>query len=364
MATPTNYTHPQPAIPWPYPDDRPQSDPPRWYRRPEKLAIVAVSVVAIGALVVVLALAFNVSRSTTGRAVSAFPSELTASPPTSSLPSWAPNEPSQDRSRLDRSTYASIGARDFALMAKDPDAWNGRRLIVYGVVTQFDTNTGPAAFRADTAATPNKNRYEYQQNTYIEARDPQIVADIVEDDWVTMYVEVAGSYAYPTQIGGATTAPMMFVNIIEPISRSAEPPIPAPVPSPTYVDPEAASYAQLRAIADSDRPFVSAQLADHWVPQLSSKRPGIVDKGIVWDNVATLNEHLLLRETFPGVRLLWSGDWSTFDASNFWVTVAGVTFATADGALAWCTNQALGPNDCYAKLVSATHPVAGSTAHN
>jgi serine/threonine kinase PknH len=157
---------------------------------------------------------------------------------------------------------------------------------------------------------------------------------------------------------------MMFVNIIEPISRTAEPPIPAPVPSPTYVDPEAASYAQLRAIADSDRPFVSAQLADHWVPQLSSKRPGIVDKGIVWDNVATLNEHLLLRETFPGVRLLWSGDWSTFDASNFWVTVAGVTFATADGALAWCTNQALGPNDCYAKLVSATHPVAGSTAHN
>ena len=128
---------------------------------------------------------------------------------------------------------------------------------------------------------------------------------------------------------------------------------------PDPIDPE----QQLRQIANGDRPFVSVRLADRWVPQLSSKRPGVVDQGIVWDNATTLREHLQLRERYHA-RLLWSGEWSTFSASNFWVTVAGSTFPTSAGALAWCTSQGFDRDHCFAKIVSTTHPVEGSTAYN
>ena len=139
--------------------------------------------------------------------------------------------------------------------------------------------------------------------------------------------------------------------------------IPAPTQTvtalPVPIDPE----EQLRQIANGNRPFVSVRLADRWVPQLSSKRPGVVDQGIVWDNATTLREHLQLRERYHA-RLLWSGEWSTFSASNFWVTVAGITFPTSAGALAWCTSQGFDHDHCFAKIVSTTYPVEGSTAYN
>lgn len=134
--------------------------------------------------------------------------------------------------------------------------------------------------------------------------------------------------------------------------------------APSRGDNESASFDALRAIANSDRPFVTRQLADQWVPQLSSKRPGMVADGIVWNNAETLREHLDLRLKYPEVRLLWTADWSTFSAPDFWVTIAGVTFPDAGGALAWCHDRGLDRDHCYAKLVSTSHPIDGSTAFN
>ncbi len=148
-----------------------------------------------------------------------------------------------------------------------------------------------------------------------------------------------------------TTATQTFTAIPAPTQTVTSIPVP--------IDPE----QQLRQIANGDRPFVSVRLADRWVPQLSSKRPGVVDEGIVWDNATTLREHLQLRERFHA-RLLWSGEWSTFSASNFWVTVAGITFPTSAGALAWCTSQGFDRDHCFAKIVSTTYPVEGSTEYN
>jgi serine/threonine-protein kinase len=143
------------------------------------------------------------------------------------------------------------------------------------------------------------------------------------------------------------------------------PSVTRPVPAPTSVRPAPQDpVQQLRQIANNDRPFVSAQLANRWVPQLSSKRPGVVDNGVVWDNAMTLQEYLQLRQRYPGVRLLWSGDWSTFSAPDFWVTVAGITFPDSAGALAWCRGQGFDRDHCAAKIISTTHPVAGSTAYN
>lgn len=101
-----------------------------------------------------------------------------------------------------------------------------------------------------------------------------------------------------------------------------------------------------------------------WVAQLSSKRPGLVADGITWNNADTLREHLDLRLKYPEVRLLWSGDWSTISEPDFWITIAGVTFPDAAGALRWSRDHGLDREHCYAKLVSTTHPIDGSTAFN
>lgn len=198
-----------------------------------------------------------------------------------------------------------------------------------------------------------------------------------------------GKYLLPALIA---TAALLLVGVVVLTvgmlaTRNSEPQTPSPALAhtprsvPAY-QPEPSSTTQpvypqtvitsvpldaehrLREIADEDRPFVAVNLADHWVPQLSSKRPGVVDQGVVWDNTMTLQEHLDLRQRYPDVRLLWSGDWSTFSAPDFWVTVVGMAYPDPAGPLAWCSAQALDRDHCIAKLISTTHAVEGSTAYD
>jgi hypothetical protein len=125
---------------------------------------------------------------------------------------------------------------------------------------------------------------------------------------------------------------------------------------------EAASHQQLQQLAADDRSFVAAQLADRWVPQLSSKRPGTVDEGFTWDDTLTLQEHQRLRDRW-GAKLVWSADWTSFDVKDVWVTIAPITFHDADAALGWCDQYGFSANYCAARLVSATHSPAGTFAH-
>ncbi|BBY95615.1 protein kinase [Mycobacterium gallinarum] len=144
----------------------------------------------------------------------------------------------------------------------------------------------------------------------------------------------------------------------------ASPPKPSTTRTVTVTptpDVEQASLARLQAIARDDRPSVAAVLADHWIPQISSKRVGLVAKGITWDNQAILDEHLRLRNIYPDVKLLWSGDWSTYDGPNFWVTVVGLWSDDWRDVIGWCIDQGFDRDNCIAKIVSTTHPIAGST---
>ncbi|RWA19944.1 hypothetical protein MBRU_16130 [Mycolicibacterium brumae DSM 44177] len=150
-------------------------------------------------------------------------------------------------------------------------------------------------------------------------------------------------------------------------TTSAEPSKPAPTHTVTVTpgpSPEQQALARLQAIAAEDGPVVAVNLADRWIPQISSKRVGLVAKGITWNNEAILREHLRLRSIYPAVKLLWSGDWSTFDGQNFWVTVVGVWSYDYDDILSWCTEEGFDRDNCIAKWVSMTHPVEGSTKFN
>ncbi|HET6732672.1 hypothetical protein [Mycobacterium sp.] len=372
MAFPQYPDHQPPAVPWPtdYDDQRPEQGKRSPVLGASIAGLVAVLVLAVGVL---LGLQLSGSDPVQPQPSSPSPS-FGASPPSSAPPTTEPElatieaerRRALEAARLDRSTYESVSAREFALMAKNPDSWAGRKIVVYGVITQFDAATGTTTFRADTGPAPAADPYDYDQNTFITAHDAGMVANFVETDMVTMFVEVQGAFTYDTQIGGSTTVPSLQVNIIETTNLSspsarALPPSVGPAPLP---DIESASGSQLRAIAASDQPIVFAGLAERWVPQLSSKRPGLVAEGQTWTNAMTLAEHEQLRQTYPGVRLLWSGDWSTFSESNFWVTIVGTGFPTADGALAWCTSSGFDRDHCYAKLISTTHPVDGSTDYN
>ena len=139
----------------------------------------------------------------------------------------------------------------------------------------------------------------------------------------------------------------------------------SPRPTPTTVDSETAALNRLRAIADGDRSSVSFYLAERWVAQISSKYYGLVAEGTTWDYAKILQEHLQLRQIYPGVRLLYSPDWSTFDTKyQWWVTVVGISYTDSRDAKAWCAARGFDRNHCFAKLISTTHPVEGSTDYN
>ncbi|MFE6864644.1 hypothetical protein [Nocardia sp. NPDC057668] len=133
--------------------------------------------------------------------------------------------------------------------------------------------------------------------------------------------------------------------------------------APAPVDGEATGLAELRATVAADDEVVRRDLAERWVPQLSSKQNGMSAEGTTWGHADILREHRELRGRYPGARLLESGSWTTFGEADYWVTVAGVSFATSGGAIGWCAQQSIDADHCYAKLVSTTRPVDGSTRY-
>ena len=137
---------------------------------------------------------------------------------------------------------------------------------------------------------------------------------------------------------------------------------------PTSVDPEAAALGALRAQADADRTSVQSDLADRWVPQLSSKRVGLVapdvdGRIVTWSATEILNQHLRMRLQYPEVRLVWSDEWRTFDLRGWWVTIAGATFHDASAANGWCDSRGIAVDECFAKLVSNSRDSSGTTQY-
>lgn len=126
---------------------------------------------------------------------------------------------------------------------------------------------------------------------------------------------------------------------------------------------EANAGDALRRQANADRSFILANLNNRWVAQLSSKRPGLVADGRTWTNQAILDEFLSFRLRFSDARLLWSDEWSVFNYTGWWVTVATVTFPGPAEANNWCAQQGLDGDHCFAKLISTTHSAEGSTVY-
>ncbi|MEU1844151.1 hypothetical protein [Micromonospora sediminicola] len=140
---------------------------------------------------------------TTAAPTTAVPTSAAPSP-TKTTPPPKPKPPS----------YRTLSARQWKLIAKNPDAYLGRHYVVYGRVTQFDAATGTDTFRADVAHRRMPDEYDYETNTMLSGSESGL-ADLVEDDIFRANVSVLGSYSYDTQIGGETTVPLLLVDSIK-----------------------------------------------------------------------------------------------------------------------------------------------------
>ncbi|MCD2187862.1 hypothetical protein [Actinomycetospora soli] len=146
--------------------------------------------------------------------------------------------------------------------------------------------------------------------------------------------------------GGSTSAP---VAVAAPAADAvADPSGGATASVPVASDP--AAQLQARSTADS---AVVEGLVGSWIPQLSSKRPGLVADGQTYDNASILAEHQALRAAHGDARLLWTGDFANYRGHDFWATVVGDPMPTAAAANAWCDSQGFDADHCYA--VRLTH---------
>ena len=114
-----------------------------------------------------------------------------------------------------------ITAREWQLIAKNPAAHTGERVIVYGKVTQFDAATGTSGFRANVDGVEHKPKYgfaDYDTNTVLGG-DEALLQEIVNDDPFKAEATVTGAYSYETSLGGQLTVPRLQVTKIDVIGH-------------------------------------------------------------------------------------------------------------------------------------------------
>ncbi len=130
--------------------------------------------------------------------------------------------------------------------------------------------------------------------------------------------------------------------------------LPAPPPSPT--DPDSA----LQQEADTDSPTADS-LVGAWIPQVSSKKVGLVADGITYDDAAIWADFQQSKNAHSDAILVRSAAYTSFRLPDYWVTVIAERFATATDANSWCSQNGYGVNDCFAKRLSHTDGPPGNT---
>lgn len=104
--------------------------------------------------------------------------------------------------------YKTVSLREFRKIAKNPKRYEGKKIIIFGEVTQFDSNTGDEMFRASTGQAKKYKNYGffgYSENTMILGEE-KLLDDVVTGDAFKAYVKVVGSYDYSNTMGGSSSA--------------------------------------------------------------------------------------------------------------------------------------------------------------
>jgi hypothetical protein len=114
-----------------------------------------------------------------------------------------------------------ISARDWQVIAKDPEAHDGDRIVLFGEVTQFDTALGADRFRASVDAV----QHAYDESagydtTAVLSGSRSDLAGVVEGDVFRAEVTVEGTSDYRRMLGGDITVPALTVTEIQVIGSA------------------------------------------------------------------------------------------------------------------------------------------------
>lgn len=130
---------------------------------------------------------------------------------------------------------------------------------------------------------------------------------------------------------------------------------------PAHGSAEGTAANALKELSDADYSQVKSVLENRWAPQISSKKVGLVTDGITYNYVDILRNHLTLRQKYAHVRLVASNNWTTFNGSDWWVTVVAEASSEASSANRWCDTHGIDSFNCFAKMISDTFGPEGTT---
>ena len=128
----------------------------------------------------------------------------------------------------------------------------------------------------------------------------------------------------------------------------------------TTTTPQAPTAADLAQEVANDHSAAEA-LVGQWVPQISSKKLGLVVSGVTFGYPEIMGDFQSLKTRYPQAIMVNSNDYSNFSGKDFWVTVAAVPFADPDQANSWCDQQGFAEQDCYASRLMHTGGPAGNS---
>lgn len=154
----------------------------------------------------------------------------------------------------------------------------------------------------------------------------------------------------PVAIAPATSAPAAGVQASVPDT------------GPAPVDREEEARQEIEALVVDGEQRVDGGMLERWIPQVSSKRPGLEADGIVYDYEAILDHFSGLRQRFGDLILVNSSDFTSFEQDGWYVALAPQAFGSSDQALGWCSGQGMNDrNLCFAKFVSRSTPYSNAT---
>lgn len=200
----------------------PASPPPPRKPRFGLLARIGMIIGAVVVIAVIASLTTGTSGTTTRPSAASAPGGQTTSAPSAPATVAPTATPSAPAPLVPAGPAKAITARDWAKIAKNPDAHIGESVVVYGQVKQFDAATGTNGFRANVDGVKRAVSYgyaDYETNTVLSSLGADL-SDLVEGDLFRAEVVVAGSVSYETTMGGTLTAPQLGITTITTIGTA------------------------------------------------------------------------------------------------------------------------------------------------
>jgi hypothetical protein len=164
-------------------------------------AVTGIVLSVIGAALGVV-LAMTASNAVSDLVETIAQESATTAPGTGDGPGQAPTFDPKDFSRVDAKRWESI--------VKDPAQAQGRGVVVFAEVVQFDTGTGGDRFLA-VAGVDRPGDSRELQSTSVFIGDEAVLAGVAEGDVLEVYAEVADTMELETNLGGVSTVPVLTI---------------------------------------------------------------------------------------------------------------------------------------------------------